>query len=100
MTKKSFIYATTNGTRLQVNLPFELINGNKIKFPWLPILWDRDGLFRIVSVEKIKNESKEDSCVLLWNEAIPVDRTFARLLLGEDVKGKCAYSGKSTSAST
>ena len=96
MTKKSFIYIISKETKIQVNPPTEIINGQKIRFPWLPILWNRNGLFRIVPVGVLKNKMESitvemGSHRIHWDEAIPVDQTFARLLLGEDIKGKCTY---------
>ena len=56
----------------------------------LPVL----GIFRIIPVAKIKNESSSESyyrCRISWDEAITVISSFAKLLLGENVDSQCSY---------
>jgi len=86
---------------------YVIINYSPVNFKWddlvtpviEPILFNKDGLFRIIPVASIKNKfecgGQQDVNVKFhWSEAIPVSQTFARLLLGEDVHSKGTYRGK------
>ncbi len=92
---KKFIYIVSNKDVCSV-----AFGGDRM----LPILWNRDGIFRIVPVAKIKNEfmsvtSSGRICAettgfkgkIKWVECIPVAIKFARLLIGDDVNNECTY---------
>ena len=105
---KQFTYIISTTNNLQSSEPTMLISNQEIKQPWLPILWNRRGLFRIIPLAKIQNiiqrnkdmGAKDERLFFNWYDAIQIDHTTVRLLLGDDVNNKCTYGGKSNAPSS
>lgn len=105
---KQFTYIVSSKNRIQLSQPVSLNSSQKIKHPWLPILWNRDGRFGIIPVSRIENiiQNNKDMGIkwehlfFIWNDTLPIPQTAAKLLISEDVKSECTYSTKSDTPSS
>ena len=93
--KKEFSYTCVGGVGIRVHLMCATS----------PILWNKEGLFGLISLAKIHNALKhfkdlhQDPELLpvidfYWQDVIPVSSQIANALLGEDKDDKCVYKDK------
>ena len=62
-----------------------------------PLLWNRNGIYRIVPASRIKNETERTGkkCLpIYWVSGIQISAKFARLIIGDDVNSECNYRTK------
>lgn len=68
-----------------------------------PLLWNRNGIYRIVPASRIKNDLEHTgkaNTLIYWFSGIQISPIFARLIIGDDVDSECNYRTKGSTPSS